>query len=45
MEQLSGKLGQGISQDLETGCHKLAIAKSLGVQIFKGGNNVLIFQP
>ena len=27
---------QGLSQDLETGCLKLAIVKSLGVQIFKG---------
>ena len=36
---------QGLSQDLETGCPKLAIAKFLGVQIFKGGNNILKFQP
>ena len=27
---------QGLSQDLETGCLKLAIVKSFGVQIFKG---------
>ena len=28
---------QGLSQDLETGCLKLAIVKLLGVQNFKGG--------
>ena len=27
---------QGLSQDLQTGCLKLAVVKSLGVQIFKG---------
>ena len=27
---------QCLSQDLETGCLKLAVAKLLGVQIFKG---------
>ena len=32
-----GYLKQGLSQDLETGCLKLAIVKLLGVQIFKGG--------
>ena len=36
---------QGLSQDLETWCPKLAIVKFLGVQIFKGGNNILKFQP
>ena len=36
---------QGLSQDLETGCLKSAIVKFLGVQIFKGGNNILKFQP
>ena len=32
---------QGLSQDLETGCPKLAIVKILGVQIFKGDHNIL----
>ena len=36
---------QGLSQDLETGCPKLAIVKFLGIQIFKGDHNTLIFQP
>ena len=36
---------QCLSQDLETGCLKLAVVKSLGVQIFKGYHNILIFQP
>ena len=36
---------QRLSQDLETGCLKLAVVKSLGVQIFKGDHNILIFQP
>ena len=27
---------QGLSQDIETGCPKLAIVKPLGVHIFKG---------
>ena len=30
---------QGLSQDLETGCPKLAVVKFLGVQIFKGDRN------
>ena len=34
-----------LSQDLETGCLKLAVVKFLGVQIFKGDHNILIFQP
>ena len=38
-------LNQGLSQDLETGCLKLAIVKYLGVQNFKGDHNILIFQP
>ena len=38
-------LMQGLSQDLETGCLKLAVVKFLGVQIFKGDHNILIFQP
>ena len=36
---------QCLSQDLETGCLKLAVVKSLGVQIFNGDHNILIFQP
>ena len=36
---------QGLSQDLETGCLKLAVVKFLGVHIFKGDHNILIFQP
>ena len=31
--------GQGLSQDLETGCLKKAILKYWGVQIFKGDHN------
>ena len=38
-------LNQGLSQDLETGCQKLAIVKFLGVQIFKGDHNIFRFQP
>ena len=36
---------QGLSQDLETGCPKLAIVKFLGVQVFKGNHNILRLQP
>ena len=36
---------QGISQELEVGCLKLAIVKFLGVQIFKGDHNILQIQP
>ena len=36
---------QGLSQDLETGCLKLAIEKLLGVQIFEGYHITLRFQP
>ena len=36
---------QGLGQDLETGCLKLAIVKSLGIQIYKGDHNILGFQP
>ena len=36
---------QCLSQDLETGCLKLAVVKFLGVQMFKGDHNILIFQP
>ena len=35
---------QGVSQDLETGCPKLAIVKRLGVQFFKLEQNILRFQ-
>ena len=38
-------LHQCLSQDLETGCLKLAVVKILGIQIFKGVHNILIFQP
>ena len=38
-------LKQCLSQDLETGCLELAVVKFLGVQIFKGDHNILIFQP
>ena len=34
-----------LSQDLETGCLKLAVVKFWGVQIFKGDHNIFIFQP
>ena len=36
---------RGLSHDLETWCLKLVIVKILGVQIFKGDHNILIFQP
>ena len=36
---------QCLSQDLETGCLKLAVVKFLGAQIFKGYHNILIFKP
>ena len=35
---------QCLSQDLVTGCLKLAVVKFLGVQILKGYHNILIFQ-
>ena len=35
-------LHQCLSQDSETGCLKLAVVKSLGVQIFKGDHNTHI---
>ena len=38
-------LHQCLSQDLETGCLKLAVVKLLGVPILKGDHNILIFQP
>ena len=43
-----GKCGipnQCLSQDLETGCLKLAVVKFLGIQIFKRDHNIFIFQP
>ena len=40
-----GHYRQGLSQDSETGCLKLAIVKFWGVQIIKGGYNILRFQP
>ena len=36
---------QGLSQDLGTGCPKLAILKFWGVQICKGDHNIPRFQP
>ena len=36
---------QCLSQDWETVCLKLAVVKFLGVHIFKGDHNILIFQP
>ena len=41
---LSSIPGQGLCQDLETVCSKLAIVKCLGIQIFKGDHNILGFQ-
>ena len=32
---------QGHSQDLETGCPKLAIVKVVGILYFKGDHNIL----
>ena len=43
--KLFGIQYQCLSQDLETGCLKLAVVKFLGVQIFKGDHNILVFQP
>ena len=34
---------QCLSQDLETGCLKLAVVKFWGIQIFKGDHNILIY--
>ena len=41
VETTGGGARQGLSQDLETGCPKLAIIKIVGVQIFKGDHNIL----
>ena len=35
---------QGLSQDLETGCPKLAIVKLLGFLFFKGEHTILRLQ-
>ena len=35
---------QCLSQDLETECLNLAVVKFMGVQIFKGDQNILIFE-
>ena len=47
VQKLFSKVGQntlqGLSQELETGCLKLAIVKFLGVQIFKGDHSILNF--
>ena len=42
---ISYDAAQCLSQDLETGCLKLAVVKFWGVHIFKGDHNILIFQP
>ena len=42
---LSEPTQQCLSQDLETWCLKLAVVTFLGVPIFKGDHNILIFQP
>ena len=36
-------MDQCLSQDLESGCLKLAVVKYLGIHIFKGYHNILIF--
>ena len=36
---------QCLSQDLETRCLKLAVVKFMGIQISKGDQNILLFQP
>ena len=36
---------QGLSQDLETGCLKLATLKFWGIMNLKGDYNILRFQP
>ena len=38
-------INQGLSQDLETGCLKLAIVKILGVEILKWDHIILRFHP
>ena len=43
MINLAGYTGyQGLSQELETGCLKLATVNFLGVHNFKGDHNILI---
>ena len=39
----AGHVGQCLSQDLETGCLKLAVVKFWGVQIFKGDQNKALY--
>ena len=38
-------VNQGLSQDLETGCIKLAITIFLGLRFSKGGHYILRLQP
>ena len=45
IESTGTTVRQCLSQDFETGCLKLAVVKFLGVQIFKGDHNILIFLP
>ena len=45
VEETEVQWNQGLSQDLGTGCPKLAIVKFWGVQIFKGDHNMLSFLP
>ena len=35
---------QGLSQDLENGCQKLAIVNIVGILSLKGNNNILTFK-
>ena len=41
VDLVSESLGQGLSQELETGCLKLAIVKLFGIQFCKGDHNIL----
>ena len=46
LNHFSAELGsQGLIQDLETGCPKLASVKLLGILYFKGDLNIFKFQP
>ena len=38
-------MNQGLGQDLETGCPKLAIVKFWGILFLNGEHNVLRLQP
>ena len=42
-EDVIGMHEQGLSQDLETGCLKLAIVNFMGVQMFKDDHNIVRF--